>query len=48
VTLRYGKGLSYEEIARIMQVPVGTVSTYLHRAHQDLKRRLGRRREDFR
>jgi len=48
VSLRYGKGLSCEEIARILQVPPGTVSTYLHRAHRDLKRRLGRRRDDFR
>ena len=40
VRLRYIENRSYDEIARLMGVPVGTVGTYLHRARNDLKRTL--------
>lgn len=40
VTLRYVHNRSYEEIARLMGVSVGTVGTYLHRAREDLRRML--------
>jgi len=38
--LRYVEERSYDEIADIMNVPVGTVGTYLHRARAELKRML--------
>jgi len=41
VRLRYVENRSYDEIARLMGVPVGTVGTYLHRARNELKRILG-------
>jgi len=31
----------YEEIAEIMDVPLGTVKTYIHRARKELRSRLG-------
>ncbi|MFH1567262.1 MAG: sigma-70 family RNA polymerase sigma factor [Gemmatimonadota bacterium] len=37
------EGLTYEEIGRILQVPVGTVSSRLHAARQQLVRELSRR-----
>jgi len=36
VLLRHVEGYSYEEIAAIMEVPLGTVKTYLHRARHEL------------
>lgn len=36
------EGLTYEEIARILQVPAGTVSSRLHAARQQLVDRLAR------
>lgn len=38
--LRYRQDLPYEEIAAIMQVPLGTVKTGLFRAHAALRERL--------
>ena len=38
--LRHIEERSYDEIARIMNVSVGTVGTYLHRAREQLKRML--------
>lgn len=35
--LRHMKGMKYEEIARIMNVPLGTVKTLLHRARKTVK-----------
>jgi RNA polymerase sigma factor (sigma-70 family) len=43
--LRYVENRSYDEIARLMGVSVGTVGTYLHRARKDLKRMLEKRRK---
>jgi RNA polymerase sigma-70 factor (ECF subfamily) len=37
VALRYDAGLSYQEIATAMEVPVNTVRTYLHRAKAQLR-----------
>lgn len=36
VMLRDGLGLSYEEIARIARMPVGTVKSYVHRGRERL------------
>jgi RNA polymerase sigma-70 factor, ECF subfamily len=40
VVLRHVEGRSYEEIAEIMEVPLGTVKTYIHRARGELKEKL--------
>jgi RNA polymerase sigma-70 factor (ECF subfamily) len=31
------EGYSYDEIAEILELPLGTVKTYLHRARGELK-----------
>ncbi len=40
ILLRHVEGYAYEEIAEIMDLPLGTVKTYLHRARAELKERL--------
>ncbi len=45
ILLRHVEGHSYEEIATIMDVPLGTVKTYIHRARNELKEALGHLRE---
>ena len=40
ILLRHVEGYSYEEIADTMELPLGTVKTYLHRARNELKERL--------
>jgi RNA polymerase sigma-70 factor (ECF subfamily) len=40
VLLRHKEDLSYEEIAGILGIPLGTVKARLHRAHNLLKRKL--------
>lgn len=40
VLLRDMEGLSYEEIADMLSLPVGTVRSRLHRAREELKQRL--------
>ncbi len=40
VVLRYTEGLSYEEIADVLQCSRGTVASRLNRAHKVLERRL--------
>jgi RNA polymerase sigma-70 factor, ECF subfamily len=42
VVLRDIEGLAYEEIAEILELPVGTVRSRLHRARLDLKEKLER------
>ena len=37
LVLRYAEGLTYAEIAEIMEVPLGTVKTYIHRARSELR-----------
>ncbi len=41
IILRHIEGHSYDEIAKIMEVPLGTVKTYIHRARRELKTALG-------
>ncbi len=38
--LRHVEGYSYEEIAQIMDLPLGTVKTYIHRARLELRELL--------
>jgi len=38
--LRFQEGLSYEEIAEIIDLPLGTVKTHLHRARNAMARHL--------
>jgi len=42
IELRYMAEKSYEEIADLMRLPVGTVKTYVHRGKLELKRILSR------
>jgi RNA polymerase sigma-70 factor (ECF subfamily) len=37
ILLRHVEGYSYEEIADTLELPLGTVKTYIHRARADLK-----------
>jgi RNA polymerase sigma-70 factor (ECF subfamily) len=45
ILLRHVEDRSYEEIAEIMNLPLGTVKTYIHRARTELKDALGDLRE---
>jgi RNA polymerase sigma-70 factor (ECF subfamily) len=45
IALYHFQGLSYEEIAAIMQLPIGTVKSRLNRARLALKEKLGAARE---
>jgi RNA polymerase sigma-70 factor (ECF subfamily) len=38
--LRHQEELSYEEIARVLDLPIGTVKIRIHRAREQIKRRL--------
>ena len=40
VLLRHVEGHAYDEIAEIMELPLGTVKTYLHRARSEPKEML--------
>jgi RNA polymerase sigma-70 factor (ECF subfamily) len=40
IMLCHVEGRPYEEIAQIMDVPLGTVKTYIHRARNELKKQL--------
>lgn len=42
VVLRHHEGLSYEDVAQAMEIPVGTVKTYLFRARRALRLELSR------
>jgi RNA polymerase sigma-70 factor, ECF subfamily len=44
--LRYMEEMSYEAIAVALELPIGTVKTYLHRARQRLRTALGEGRID--
>jgi RNA polymerase sigma-70 factor, ECF subfamily len=41
IVLRHQEGLEYEEIAHVLDLPLGTVKTFLHRARRELARHLG-------
>ncbi|HXE59000.1 MAG TPA: sigma-70 family RNA polymerase sigma factor [Gemmatimonadales bacterium] len=41
ILLRHVEGRAYEEIAEILDLPLGTVKTYIHRARNELRRMLG-------
>lgn len=45
VLLRHVQGHSYREIAEIMDVPLGTVKTYIHRARNELQEKLAHLRD---
>ena len=45
ILLRHVEGRSYEEIAATLDLPLGTVKTYIHRARHELRRALGHLRE---
>lgn len=40
VVLRHHEDLDYDEIAQVMDLPLGTVKTYLHRARRELAEQL--------
>ncbi|HEY6808997.1 MAG TPA: sigma-70 family RNA polymerase sigma factor, partial [Gemmatimonadales bacterium] len=45
ILLRHVEGYSYEEIADILSLPLGTVKTYIHRARNELRVHLDAVRE---
>ncbi|HEY6210337.1 MAG TPA: sigma-70 family RNA polymerase sigma factor [Gemmatimonadales bacterium] len=45
ILLRHVEGHSYEEIARILDLPLGTVKTYIHRGRNELRVYLEDRKE---
>ena len=45
ILLRHVEGYAYDEIADVMDVPLGTVKTYIHRARNELKETLVHLRE---
>ncbi len=40
ILLCHVEGRPYEEVAQIMDVPLGTVKTYIHRARNELRKHL--------
>ena len=46
IMLRHVEGRSYEEIAATLDLPLGTVKTYIHRARHELRRALEHLRDD--
>ena len=45
ILLRHVEGRSYEEIAEVLDLPLGTVKTYIHRARNELREYLDPYRE---
>ena len=45
ILLRHVEGRPYEEIAEILELPLGTVKTYIHRARNELRDLLSDLRE---
>jgi RNA polymerase sigma-70 factor, ECF subfamily len=45
ILLRHIEGRSYEEIATTLDLPLGTVKTYIHRARHELREKLAHLRE---
>jgi RNA polymerase sigma-70 factor (ECF subfamily) len=46
ILLRHVEGRAYEEIAEILDLPLGTVKTYLHRARNELRQMLAHLKEE--
>ena len=46
IMLRHVEGRAYEEIATILDLPLGTVKTYIHRARHELRRALEHLRQE--
>ena len=46
ILLKYGEGLSYEEIAEVLECSMGTVSSRLNRGHQSLAKKLSHLRKE--
>ena len=46
IMLRHVEGRSYEEIAATLDLPLGTVKTYIHRARRELREALGEEKDD--
>ena len=47
IVLREIEGANYERIAEVLEIPIGTVRSRLHRARSALREALERRRDDF-
>ena len=47
ILLRHVEDKSYEEIAATLDLPLGTVKTYIHRARHELRKLLGHVRESL-
>jgi RNA polymerase sigma-70 factor (ECF subfamily) len=45
ILLRHVEGLAYEEIAQLLDLPLGTVKTYIHRARNELRGYLAHLRD---
>ena len=45
IMLRHVEGLAYEEIAQLLDLPLGTVKTYIHRARHELRDMLAHLRD---
>jgi len=45
ILLRHVEGLAYEEIAQLLDLPLGTVKTYIHRARHELRDSLAHLRD---
>jgi RNA polymerase sigma-70 factor (ECF subfamily) len=47
IHLRFAAGLSYDQIAQALGVPVGTVRSRLHRGLESIRERVGRRENEM-
>lgn len=45
IMLRHVEGMAYEEIAQLLDLPLGTVKTYIHRARNELRGHLAHLRD---
>jgi RNA polymerase sigma-70 factor (ECF subfamily) len=47
ILLKYVEGLSYFEIAEVLDTSIGTVSSRIHRGHKLLAGKLAHLKEDY-
>jgi RNA polymerase sigma-70 factor, ECF subfamily len=47
ILLRHVEGRPYEEIAELLELPLGTVKTYIHRARNELRLALGHLKDEW-